>query len=112
MNIYTQNYQAYHAPETSREVYRNAPSVRPARKNAAVDAEKDSAAQVSISSEANTVAQVRKKIDSLPDERWSIVKKIKKRIEHNDYPLENNMYRALKKMADDSILDPFLNTHN
>jgi hypothetical protein len=108
MNINTHNYQAYEAVKA----YRDGPSIRKARNKSSPQPAASNAAKVDFSKDAETIQKVKNKIQSLPDERWSIAKRIKKRIEHNDYPIENRLHSALDNMLKDNVLNPFLHSHN
>ncbi|MFW5775327.1 MAG: flagellar biosynthesis anti-sigma factor FlgM [Chitinivibrionales bacterium] len=63
-----------------------------------------SSERVEISAQSTELHQTRARIDALPEVRLEMVEEIKKRIEVNDYPLENNMDEALKRLIEKNIV--------
>lgn len=59
--------------------------------------------KVEISDSSFGMRKVLDKVNSLPDVRIEKVEQIKQRIKNNDYPLENNLYRAVEKMVEEKI---------
>ncbi len=64
----------------------------------------NSGERVEISTQSTQLQNTRARIDALPEVRLEVVEEIKKRIEANDYPLENNMNEAIKKMIEKNIV--------
>ncbi len=59
--------------------------------------------KVEISDSSASVRKVLDTIKELPDVRIEKVEEIRQRIKNNDYPLENNLLRAVDKMVENKI---------
>jgi anti-sigma28 factor (negative regulator of flagellin synthesis) len=62
--------------------------------------------QVNISATSATLQKIKNAIESKPEVRIAIVEDIKRRIETNDYPLENNMNEAIKRLIGNDVVAP------
>ncbi|MBD3317914.1 MAG: hypothetical protein GF344_19190 [Chitinivibrionales bacterium] len=60
--------------------------------------------QVEISAESEQLQRLKRRIEEMPDVRLEIVSKIKTRIKMNDYPLENNIDEAVKKLIKNDLI--------
>ena len=60
--------------------------------------------QVNISAASIDMQKLRNEVNNAADVRLPLVQEIKERIDNNDYPLENALYRALEKMLQQGIV--------
>ncbi|MFP4416500.1 MAG: flagellar biosynthesis anti-sigma factor FlgM [Chitinivibrionales bacterium] len=74
------------------------------KKPLSADKSAESSERVEISARSAALQNARAQIDALPEVRLEVVEEIRKRIEINDYPLENNMDEALKNMIEKHIV--------
>jgi len=60
--------------------------------------------QVEISEESLSLQKVKDKLAEVPEIRIELVEQIKTKIKLNGYPIESNLYKAVEKMVDHSVL--------
>ncbi|MFW5960008.1 MAG: flagellar biosynthesis anti-sigma factor FlgM [Chitinivibrionales bacterium] len=60
--------------------------------------------KVEISKQSSAIAKALAAVKEAPEVRSKVVKEIKARIQINDYPLENNLNKALKDMIKKGII--------
>ncbi|GEM_PF-1959923 len=63
--------------------------------------------KVEISEQSTEIRKLMTLVEEIPEIRLDIVKEIKARIKNNDYPLENNLDEALKKMIQQDLISPY-----
>ncbi len=63
--------------------------------------------KVEISAKSSELQKIKSIIDNAPDVRLEAVKILQARIKTNDYPLENNLNEVVKKMMQNSIINPY-----
>jgi len=63
--------------------------------------------KVEISEQSSEIQKLMSIVEEIADVRLDIVKEIKARIKTNDYPLENNLDEALKKMIQENLINPY-----
>ncbi len=62
--------------------------------------------KVEISKFSSQLHKLKSIVDNTPEVRLEVVKEIIARIKVNDYPIENNLDEALKKMIKSRVLKP------
>ena len=60
--------------------------------------------QVEFSDTSLNLQKMRNLIDDIPDVRIAKVEEIKLKIKYNGYPMETNLYKAVKHMVEQRIL--------
>lgn len=63
--------------------------------------------QLQLSSTSQTIQKVQETVNKLPEIRIPKVEEIKTKIKYNGYPMESNIYKAMKKMVENEILNSF-----
>ena len=74
------------------------------KKTAGTQSSAPESASVQISGEASDVNTVRMAMARTPEIRMEVVDKVKIRIKSNDYPIENNMDEAIKRLIQSNIV--------
>lgn len=63
--------------------------------------------QLELSSTSQSLQKIRETLNELPEIRIPKVEEIKTKIRYNGYPLESNIYKTLKKLVENEILNQF-----
>jgi flagellar biosynthesis anti-sigma factor FlgM len=87
-------YGAKHLETSAKSGRKSAPE-----KMAAVPSE-----QVEFSEASQSLQKLTEAVNSIPEVRIELVEEIKTKIKHNGYPLESNLYKAVKKLLKEKII--------
>jgi hypothetical protein len=89
-----------------RKVYGTIPYDKAHKRAAEAAATRTAGERVEISSESSELRKIKSALDSMPEVRIAVVEDIKRRIDMNDYPLENNLDESIKRLIDSEIVQP------
>ncbi len=88
------------------KIYGSIPNDKVEKRNTESHNTRSDSEKVEISSASSELQKIKAALDKKPEVRIAVVEDIKRRIEMNDYPLENNLDEALKRLIDGNLVYP------